>query len=129
MGVLELRVALTVEDFGAAVRFYRNGLGLDPGDLWTDGGTGQMLRAGRGTLEIFDEPYARSVDMLEVGERVSGEIRLAFEVPDVRAALKRALRYGATLVADPTVTPWGDRSARVRSPEGLQVTLYEVSDG
>lgn len=126
MPVGELRVALTVDDWDAVVAFYRDGLGLDPGDIWTDGGRGQMLRAGRGTLEIFDRDYAAHVDQLEVGERVSGQIRFAFEVPDVEAAVTRAIDYGATLVAAPTVTPWGDRNARVRSPEGLQVTLYQV---
>ncbi|MBN2501750.1 MAG: VOC family protein [Anaerolineales bacterium] len=126
MSVFELRVALTVEDFEAAVAFYRDGLGLDPGELWTDNGYGQMFRAGRGTLEIFDSDYAANVDQLEVGERVSGQIRFAFEVPDVQAAMQRALEYGATLVHEPILTPWNDLNVRLRSPEGLQITLYEV---
>ena len=126
MPVFELRVALTVEDFERAVVFYRDGLGLDPGELWTDNGYGQMFRAGRGTLEIFDEDYAASVDQLEVGERVSGQLRVAFEVSDVQEALKRAVNYGATIVHEPTLTPWGDLNARIQSPEGLQITLYQV---
>ncbi len=126
MPVFEFRVALTVDDFNRVVAFYRDGLGLDPGELWTDNGFGQMFRAGRGTLEIFDEDYASSVDQLEVGERVSGQIRFAFEVPDVREALKRAVDYGATIVHEPILTPWNDLNARIRSPEGLQITLYQV---
>lgn len=126
MPVFELRVALTVEDFNRAVAFYRDGLGLDPGELWTDNGFGQMFRAGRGTLEIFDKDYANSVDQLEVGERVSGQIRFAFEVPDVREALKRAVKHGATMVHEPILTPWNDLNARIRSPEGMQITLYQV---
>ena len=129
MPVFELRVALTVDDFNKAVAFYRDGLGLDPGELWTDNGLGQMFRAGRATLELFDHDYAASVDHLEVGERVSGQIRFAFEVPDVEEALKRALDYGATLVHEPVLTPWKDRNARVLSPEGLQITLYQVMSG
>ncbi len=127
MAVFELRVALTVKDFDAALRFYKEGLGLDPGELWTDGGMGQMLSAGRGTLEIFDDSYATHVDQLEVGRRVSEGVRLAFEVPDVEKAVENAIAYGATLVAAPTRTPWGDLNARVTSPDGLQVTLYQVS--
>ncbi len=126
MPVFEFRVALTVDNFNRVVAFYRDGLGLDPGELWTDNGFGQMFRAGRGTLEIFDEDYASSVDQLEVGERVSGQIRFAFEVPDVREALKRAVDYGATIVHEPILTPWNDLNARIRSPEGLQITLYQV---
>ena len=126
MPVNELRVALTVDDWEKAVAFYRDGLGLEPGELWTDGGMGQMFLAGRATLEIFDPDYAASVDQLEVGERVSGQIRFAFEVSDVHAALERALQYGAELVHEPVLTPWNDLNARVRSPEGLQITLYQV---
>lgn len=126
MTVVEFRVALTVEDFNGVVAFYRDGLGLDPGDLWTDHGKGQIFRAGRATLEIFDPAHAAAVDQIETGQRVSGQIRFAFEVPDVHAALERALQYGATLVHAPTLTPWNDLNARVQSPEGLQITLFQV---
>jgi catechol 2,3-dioxygenase-like lactoylglutathione lyase family enzyme len=126
MQVIEMRVALTVEDFEAVTTFYRDGLGLDPGDIWTDHGKGQLFYSGRATLEVFDPVHASAVDQLEVGERVSGQIRFAFEVPDVHAALARALQYGATLVHEPVLTPWNDLNARVRSPEGLQVTLFQV---
>ena len=127
MPVFELRVALTTEDFEKAVSFYRDGLGLDPGELWThNGGQGQMFYAGRGTLEIFDPVYADSVDQIEVGSRVSGQIRFAFEVPDIKKAMQKALNYGATLVHEPVLTPWNDLNVRLCSPEGLQITLYQV---
>jgi catechol 2,3-dioxygenase-like lactoylglutathione lyase family enzyme len=127
MTVNEFRVALTTKDFERAMVFYRDGLGLDPGERWTNnGGHGQMFLAGRATLEIFDPSYAGSVDQIEVGERVSGQIRFAFEVPDVHAAMERALEYGATLVHKPVLTPWNDLNVRLQSPEGLQITLYQV---
>lgn len=126
MSVMELRVALTVDDFDAVTRFYQEGLGLNPGEIWTDHGKGQIFSAGRATLEIFDPAHAAAVDELEVGERVSGQIRFAFEVPDVHAAVERALNYGAILVHEPILTPWNDLNARVKSPEGLQITLFQV---
>lgn len=126
MSPAELRVALTVEDFNKVVAFYRDGLGLEPGDLWTDGGFGQLFSAGRAKLEIFDPAYAAGVDQLEVGQRVSGQIRFAFEVPDVHTALARALAHGAILVHEPVLTPWKDLNARIQSPEGLQITLFQV---
>jgi predicted enzyme related to lactoylglutathione lyase len=125
MAVNEFRVAVTVEDFDRAVAFYRDGLGLDAAALWTDNGRGQMLLAGRASLEIFDPDYAAGVDQLEVGERVSGRIRFAFQVDDVQAAVERALAYGATLVHEPKLTPWNDLNARIESPEGQQITLYQ----
>ena len=128
MPVFELRVAVTAEDFESLRAFYQDGLGLDPGEIWEqDGGRGQMFNAGRGTLEIFDPIYANAVDQLEVGERVSGQIRFAFQVPDVRLAVKNAQQYGAALVREPVMTPWGDLNARVKSPDGLQVTLFQTS--
>ena len=87
-----------------------------------------MFFAGRATLEIFDPNYAAKVDQIEVGERVSGQIRFAFEVPDVRQAVARALQYSAVLVHEPVLTPWNDLNARIQSPDGLQITLYEVHD-
>jgi methylmalonyl-CoA/ethylmalonyl-CoA epimerase len=128
MTVNEIRVALTTEEFDQVVSFYRDGLGLDPGDVWEENGArGQMFLAGRGTLEVFEPDYAKHIDSIEVGQPVSGQIRFAFEVPDVHQALSNALEYGAALVAEPKLTSWGDFNARVLSPDGLQVTLFEVN--
>lgn len=127
MSVFELRVALTTEEFDRLVTFYRDGLGLDPGDRWTDNGQGQILNTGQGVLEILDTEHAASVDQIEVGRRVSGRIRFAFQVPDVHVAVENALKYGATLVHEPVLTPWGDLNARVESPDGLQITLFQVT--
>lgn len=126
MLVKEFRVALTTNDFERAVTFYRDGLGLDPGELWTDNGRGQLFWAGKASLEIFDLDYAAGVDQIEVGERVSGQIRFAFEVADIHAAMERALKYGATLVHEPILTPWHDLNVRLCSPEGLQITLFQT---
>lgn len=132
MSVLQFRVALTTEEFDQVVAFYRDGLGLDPGDLWTeeDGGKGQLFFAGQqATLEVFNPAYAAHIDSLEVGLPVSGQIRFAFEVADIHAAVERAVKYGAVLVHEPKLTPWGDLNARLRSPDGLQVTLFQSSEG
>ncbi|MBI5668855.1 MAG: VOC family protein [Chloroflexi bacterium] len=126
MSIIEFRVALTAADFDRLIAFYRDGLGLEPGDLWTDNGRGQIFSAGRAMLEVLDPTHAASVDRIEVGQPVSGPIRFAFEVPDVAAALERALQYGATLVHEPVLTPWNHLNARVQSPDGLQITLFQV---
>ena len=127
--VLELRVALTTSDYDRLVRFYCDGLGLEPDEIWTnDGGHGLIINMGRGTLEIFDEEHGAAVDRIEVGERMSGPIRFALQVPDLQAALDRLLSKGAVMVHPPTVTPWGHRNARIQDPDGLQVTLFQVLD-
>jgi lactoylglutathione lyase len=126
MPIIEFRVALTADDWHKITTFYRDGLGLEPGDVWTENGNGQVFGAGRATLEILDPEHAAHLDQLEVGRRVTGQIRFAFEVPDVEVALRNALNYGATLVSEPVRMPWGHLNARVESPDGMQITLYQV---
>ncbi len=126
--VLELRVAVTTTDYQRLMAFYEKALGLQPAQFWTnENGQAAMFEMGRATLEVFDEPYAASIDQLEVGNRVSGHIRFALQVPDLDAALARIRQAGEVIVHDPVITPWKDRNARVQSPDGLQITLYEVT--
>lgn len=125
--VTELRVALTVEDFDRALRFYRDELGLSQLEDWSsDTGRVVLLSAGRATLELLDEDQAETVDMIEVGQRVSGVVRIALGVSDSADTARMLVAAGAEEMAPPVVTPWGDRSARVRSPEGMQLTLFTL---
>ena len=128
MAVIEFRIALTTDRFNAAIEFYRDGLGLDPGDIWTDNGKGQMFFAGRAILEVFDPSYTKSVDEIEVGESVSGKIRFAFQVDDLYASVEHALTHGGTLIHEPVLTPWNDLNARIEAPDGMQITLFEVRE-
>lgn len=125
--ILELRVALTAADYDQIVSFYRDGLGLDPAALWTnENGRAEIYELGRGTLEIFDEPHAASIDEIEAGARLSGQIRFALQVPDLEAALARLAAHGTYAIHPPVTTPWGHRNARVASPDGLQITLFQA---
>ena len=125
----EFRIALTTDNFAQAARFYSEGLGLDPGELWTGNGKGQIFWAGRAALEIFDPVYAAGVNQIEVGTQISGQIRFAFQVEDVRKTLANALKYGGVLLNGPVLTPWNDLTVRILSPEGLQVTLFQQANG
>ena len=123
--IAELRIALTVPDFDRAVSFYRDSLGLAQLEDWSsENGRVVLLDAGRATLELLDEAQAELVDQIEVGERVSGTVRLAVEVPDCEALAADLVSAGAGQVAPPVMTPWGDRNARVVAPDGMQLTLF-----
>ena len=127
--IIELRVALTTGDYERLVKFYCAGLGLEPAQLWNNGqGRAAILNMGRATLEIFDEAQARTIDQIEAGQRVSGPVRFALQVPDLQAAMERLLAHGATLVHPPIMTPWGDYNVRLQDPDGLQVTLFQARD-
>jgi methylmalonyl-CoA/ethylmalonyl-CoA epimerase len=122
---MEFRVVLTVPDFDAAVAFYRDALGLEQLADWSgDDGRVILLEAGRATLELFDERQAEAVDRIEAGERVSGHVRLAVEVDDLDAARQRLVGAGAEAEAPPVVPPWGGRNVRLRTPDGMQLTLF-----
>jgi methylmalonyl-CoA/ethylmalonyl-CoA epimerase len=127
--VLELRVALTTDAFERLARFYSDGLGLEPAQTWPDDqGRALVLDMGKATLEVFDEKQAKTIDQIEVGRRISGQIRFALQVPDLKAAMERLLAHGATLVHPPVVTPWGDHNVRLQDPDGMQITLYQIPE-
>lgn len=127
--IFELRVAITTQDYDRLVKFYCLGLGIEPAAVWNnDGGKALMLNMGNATLEIFDERQAEVIDELEVGKRVSGQIRFALQVPDLKVAMERMLANGATLVHEPVMTPWGDYNVRLQDPDGMQITLYQAPD-
>jgi catechol 2,3-dioxygenase-like lactoylglutathione lyase family enzyme len=126
--VFELRVALTASDYDRLVKFYCDGLGLEPAAVWNnDGGRALMLEMGSATLELFDERQAEVIDQLEAGKRVSGQVRFALQVPDLRSAMERLLAHGATLVHPPVQMPWDDYNVRLQDPDGMQVTLFQVA--
>lgn len=128
--VQEFRITLTVDDFDAAVKLYRDGLGLPQIADWSSQqGRVLLLDAGRATLELFDESQAAMVDDLEVGRRVSGKVRLALQVADADRTAASLVEAGATPVADAVDTPWGDRNARVAAPDGMQLTLFTLGEG
>lgn len=124
--VLELRVALTASDFDRSIKFYCDGLGIEPSQFWDENqGRAMVLDMCTATLEIFNEVQAQTVDQIEAGQRISGQIRFAIQVPDLKAAMQRLLDHGAVLVHSPILTPWGDYNVRLQDPDGIQITLFQ----
>ncbi len=127
--VLELRIAVTTRDYERLVKFYCDGLGIEPAQVWENGqGRALMLDLNHAALEIFDETQAQTIDQLEAGQRVSGPIRFALQVPDLQAAMERLLAHGVKLVYPPVLTPWGDYNVRMEDPDGMQITLFQSSE-
>jgi catechol 2,3-dioxygenase-like lactoylglutathione lyase family enzyme len=122
---MELRLVLTVTDFDQTLTFYRDALGLEELPAWEDQeGRVAILDAGRATLELVDEGQAQAIDRIEVGRRVAGPVRVAFQVADSDATAVRLVAAGAELVAGPVTTPWNDRNVRLQAPDGTQLTLF-----
>jgi lactoylglutathione lyase len=121
----ELRLVVTADDFDRALTFYRDVLGLPVvADYSSPDGRALMFDAGRARLELFDPRQAEHIDDVEVGRRVAGPVRVAFEVPEAAAATQAAADGGAEFQAAPIRTPWGSLNARLAAPAGLQLTLF-----
>jgi uncharacterized glyoxalase superfamily protein PhnB len=121
----ELRIVLTVEDHARALAFYRDALGLTELADWSSAeGKVVLLDGGHATLEIIDASQAALIDQVEVGQRVAGPVRLALRVESVSALIGVLDDAGADRLGEIVDTPWGDRNARLRAPDGMQLTLF-----
>jgi predicted enzyme related to lactoylglutathione lyase len=127
MPVQQMRLVVEAEDYEAAVRFYRDVLGM-PEELAVSGPDGAqvtILDAGRATLELANPAQKRYIDEVEVGRQVAPGLRVAFEVDDAAQGARRLVEAGAELIAPPTETPWHSLNARLQAPAGLQLTLFQ----
>ncbi|ADB29911.1 Glyoxalase/bleomycin resistance protein/dioxygenase [Kribbella flavida DSM 17836] len=124
--VTELRLVVTAPDYSEAVAFYRDVLGLpERAAFSSEDGHVTILEAGRATLEITDPNHAAYIDQVEVGRRVAGQFRVALQVTDATGTTHTLTEAGASLVAAPTRTPWNSLNARLETPGGIQLTLFE----
>jgi catechol 2,3-dioxygenase-like lactoylglutathione lyase family enzyme len=123
----EVRFVLVADDYDAAAKLYRGVFGLEVVmDLEGQGGRGVILRLPAGTLEIVDAEHDAMVDRIEVGESQRNRFRIAVQVDRLDEAAAAVETAGQQPLADPVVTPWGDRNQRFRAADGLQLTLFET---
>ncbi len=125
--IAQLRVILQVENHDAAVHFFRDELGLEEQVAFEGAGEARVaiLNAGRATLELSNPAQMAMIDQVETGAAGSPPFRLAFEVEDTQGVTKRLTAAGAPLLGEPTVTPWRSLNARLDTPVGVQITLFE----
>lgn len=121
-----LRVCLDVPDLTLALAFYEAALGLRLrrrlGDDWAElAGAGcpiDLLRAPAGTAACPGDRATRTY------ERHWTPLHLDVQVPDVDAAVRRAVAAGAVLERGPLDRPWG-RLAVLADPFGHGFCLLE----
>jgi uncharacterized glyoxalase superfamily protein PhnB len=124
-------ITLCVDDLQRAVRFYRDGLGLE-----TQGIVGEQFE--HGAVAFFDLAHGLRLALwpraslahdagLPVGPRSTTEFCLAHNVgsrEDVDAVLAEAQRAGATVVKPAQDTFWGGYAGYFQDPDGH---LWEVA--
>jgi lactoylglutathione lyase len=121
----ELRFCVVVEDYEAAVRLYRDVLGLEVQlDLDGEGGRGVILEVPEATLGLVDPEHGEMVDEVEVGRPLGERVRIAVRIDDLDDAAREVIEAGSEPLAGPVETPWGDRNQRFRGADGLQLTLF-----
>ncbi len=128
--VKQMRLIVEAADYDRALRFYRDVLGMTELDAFEgdDGARGDILDAGRATLEIANPAQKRMIDDVEVGRQVAPTLRVAFEVADTATTTSALLSAGAELIAPPIETPWRSINSRLDAPAGLQITVFQELD-
>lgn len=129
----ELRICLRVPDLDAAVRTYRDGLGLPVVDEWTHPGgqRGVLFAVAPAAIELFDDAQWDFVDDAETGTRHGRDHALRVEVGDeaeLRALASRLAAAGAAVGDEVVDTPWEQRCLRVGLPGDEQLTLFTLPD-
>lgn len=127
MAVTDLRICIDVPDLGPALRFYTDALGLVPG-----------RRFGNAGVELLGGPCPVDLLVKQPGTRANPgsaqtrdyarhwtPIHLDVVVPDLDAALRRALAAGATQEGDIQTQAWG-RLVLLADPFGHGVCLLQM---
>jgi predicted enzyme related to lactoylglutathione lyase len=129
-GVRQLRLVVRADDFAEAVAFYRDAVGLAEQAAFeaADDARVVILDAGRATLELANPAQVAMIDRVEVGRPASPKLRVALEVDDATAATAHLAAAGADVLAEPVETPWRSLNARLSTPGGLHITLFQELD-
>jgi catechol 2,3-dioxygenase-like lactoylglutathione lyase family enzyme len=108
----ELRFTFVFHDYDAALHLFRDVFGLETVlDIDHEGGRGVILKVPSATLEVFDRAQgamwtmSRWADASANGYGSQSRSRISLRPP------QKSKRAGASPVADPVVTPWGDHTA------------------
>jgi catechol 2,3-dioxygenase-like lactoylglutathione lyase family enzyme len=116
-------LAEIVDDFDAAVRFYRDTLGLSV-EPKEEGAYAEVKLGGVLHFGLWARAHAaRSTGVAP--ERIPLGFTLGFEVDAVDGAAAALRARGVALVQPPHDEPWGQRTARFLSPSGM---LCEISE-
>lgn len=118
----QLVVVITTAAFDASLAFYRDVVGLEVVEEWTDAGHGATLSAGGpARVELIDLPEnARRVenDSLFIGLQVSA----------IEVIHERAKAADVEIVREPADRPWGGRGLVIRDPNGVAINVYTAYD-
>ena len=113
----EFVVVITTAAFEGSLAFYRDVIGLEVVEEWTDAGHGAVLSAGGpARVELIDLPGR---------ERVETEsLFIGLKVGAIEPLHERVVAGGHEIIREPADRPWGGRGFVVRDPNGVAVNIY-----
>lgn len=131
MSARQLRLVLQVDDFDAAVAFWRDALGLEETAAFEGDGDARVmiLEVGRATLELANTAQVQLIDAIETDGHHSPRVRVAVQVDDTRTISAELEAAGAELVASARETPWRSLNARLAAPDGVELTIFQELGG
>ena len=118
-----MKIAMRCADLAASRAFYEDVLQLAVSDEWSEAhGHGCIFSIGSGLLELNEGSNAALEDDAVDHPKV-GRFDIQFEVADLDSWNTRV--DGRWPHSGPQVQPWGERTLRLRDPDGVLVTIYE----
>ena len=120
-GVDQFVVVITTGAFDASLAFYRDVIGLEIVEEWTDAGHGAVLSAGGpARVELIDLPERARVD--------TDSLFIGLQVGAIEGLYERATAAGHEIIREPADRPWGGRGFVVRDPNGVAINIYTAYD-
>ena len=114
-------VVITTGAFDASLAFYRDVIGLEVVEEWTDAGHGAVLSAGGpARVELIDLPERARVD--------TESLFIGLQVGTIDGLYERASAAGHEIIREPADRPWGGRGFVVRDPNGVAINIYTAYD-
>jgi catechol 2,3-dioxygenase-like lactoylglutathione lyase family enzyme len=118
----ELVVVIRTAAFDESLTFYRDVIGIEVIEEWTDAGHGAVLSAGGpARVELIDLPDSSRVD--------TESMFIGLRVASIDAMHRRAADAGHEIVREPADRPWGGRGFVVRDPNGIALNIYTAYVG
>jgi len=110
---------LPTEDLAAVLPFYRDGLGLDVVEEWTELGRGALLN-------VSDDTELELIELEGVQRPQQPRMGIGLELDDslVDEVYERLVRLGFCVKGPPEVRPWGKRGFGAIDPDGVPVNVY-----
>ena len=119
-----LSASLSVKDVEKSVAWYRDVIGFTVDQQYEREGKlmAVSLKAGDVHILVGRDDGAKGWDRLK-GEGMSLQITTTQDIDEIAQRIKSV---GAMLETEPTTTPWGARTFRLKDPDGFKLVISSV---